>query len=326
MPAGDTNGDVLAATGRYAAGLVADAAQHQDVAVWHLRAGRWHVHDLGDFGLTSPFSGLSATGVNRRGVVVVGVNISAVGAWVYTHGRIHRLKDFAGGRLAFVRAINNHGEMVGEALDAQGNDFGAIWWHWWSRPVKLRPVSGYDGSFAQGLNDRGDVVGGSFSNGPLHQLAVRWDPSGRVHRLRGLGGDAAAWSANVRLRTVGEATTAGDTKYAVVWGPHGHVRNLGLFAGDEFSRAMGVAPNGDVVGFAGTNPAPPAIPERQVIFWPGHGPLRSLLPLSRHWADGAYAHTLTSQGDVFGASAAAAGALPQPTEWTCALQQSFVPR
>jgi hypothetical protein len=53
--------------------------------------------------------------------------------------------------------------------------------------------------------------------------------------------------------------------------------------------------------------------------------VRSLLPLSLNWADGAYSHTLDNQNDVFGASSATAGALPRPTVWTCAFEQSFVP-
>jgi hypothetical protein len=92
-----------------------------------------------------------------------------------------------------------------------------------------------------------------------------------------------------------------------------------------FSRAIGVSSNGTVVGFEGVNPPPPEIPVRHVLLWPGLGAARTLLPLSLDWSDGAYSHTLDDHGDVFGASAATHTSLPRPTEWTCALQQSFVP-
>lgn len=109
---------------------------------------------------------LSAIGVNTRGELTIGVNTNVMGARLYRDGVIHRLRDFAGGPSAYVRPINDGGEMVGEALDANGNDFGAVWMHWWSKPISLRPTSGCDGSYAQGVNDQGCVVGGSFSIGP----------------------------------------------------------------------------------------------------------------------------------------------------------------
>ncbi|HEV7194884.1 MAG TPA: hypothetical protein VGN19_03000, partial [Pedococcus sp.] len=186
LPAGDTNGDILANAGPFAAGFVADDAQHQSVAVWRRSGGSWTVRDLGDFGISGLSSGLSATGVNIRGEVALGVNADTMAGWVFTGGSAHQLKDFAGGTLAFARAINAHGVVAGEALDAQGNDFAAVWPHWWSAPVRLGPVPGYDGSFGQGIDDRGDVTGGSFSFGALPQVAVRWDPSGHPTTLPGL--------------------------------------------------------------------------------------------------------------------------------------------
>jgi hypothetical protein len=327
LPAGDTNGDVLSAASRFAVGYVADDAQHQQVAVWTKSEGNhWEVRNLGNFGLSDPFSALSATGVNAHGEVTIGVNAAVMRAWVYVNGTTHRLQDFAGARNAYARAINDHGEIVGEALDAAGNDFAAVWPRWWSKPRRLAPIPGYDGSFAQGVSDRGVVSGGMFSLGSKPQIAVRWGPNAEPKVLRGLGGGAAAWAANGSRRTVGEASDQTTTTYAIVWSRSGRPHSLGLFRGDQFSRALDISTSGVVVGFEGVNPPPPAIPQRHILLWPGSGPVRSLLPLSRNWNDGAYSHTLDNHGDVFGASSAKAGALPQPTEWTCALAQSFVPR
>jgi hypothetical protein len=326
LPAGDTNGDVLSAVSHFAVGYVADDAQHQQVAIWTKSEGKhWRVKNLGDFGLSDPFSALSATGVNVHGEVSIGVNAAVMRAWVYVNGATHRLRDFAGGGNAYARAINDHGEIVGEALDAAGNDFAAVWPHWWSDPRRLAPTRGYDGSFAQGVNNRGIVSGGMFSLGSKPQIAVRWRPNDQPRVLRGPDGGASAWATNDSGRTVGEASNQ-TTTYATVWSRSGRPQSLGLFRGDQFSRALDISTSGVVVGFEGVNPPPPAIPQRHVLLWPGSGPVRSLLPLSRHWSDGAYSHTLDNHGDVFGASSAEAGALPQPTEWTCALAQSFVPR
>jgi uncharacterized membrane protein len=325
LPAGETNGDVLSVRGSIAVGYAADDSQHQTVMVWRRHTGTWTVQDLGNFGITEQFSGLSATGVNTRGDVTIGVNTNVMGAWFYRDGVTHPLVDFAGGTNAFVRAINDDGEMVGEALDADGNDFGAVWMHWWSKPTKLRPTAGYDGSYAQGVNDEGDVVGGSFSYGPNPTLPVRWSPEGSVKVLDTVGSDAQGADINSAGRAVGDGATAAGDGRALVWDRAGQVRDLGVFPGSVFSRAIGVSSNGTVVGFEGVNPPRPGIPVRHLLFWPGSGPARSLLPLSLDWSDGAYSHSLDEQGDVFGASAATHTSLPRPTEWTCALQQSFVP-
>jgi uncharacterized membrane protein len=325
LPAGETNGDVLSVRGSTAVGYAADDSQHQAVMVWRRYTGTWTVQDLGNFGITEQFSGLSATGVNTLGEVTIGVNTNVMGAWLYSDGVIHPLHDFAGGTNAYVRAINDGGEMVGEALDANGNDFGAVWMHWWSKPTKLRPTSGYDGSYAQGVNDQGYVVGGSFSNGPNPTIPVRWGPDGHVKVLDTVGSDAQGFGINSAGRAVGDGSTAAGDGRALVWNRSGRVRNLGVFPGSVFSRAIGVSSNGTVVGFEGVNPPPPEIPVRHVLLWPGLGAARTLLPLSLDWSDGAYSHTLDDHGDVFGASAATHTSLPRPTEWTCALQQSFVP-
>ena len=77
LPVGQTNGDVLSATADEAVGLVADDAQHQHVALWRRSGATWTFKDLGDFGITEPLSGLSATGVNDAGLVSIGVNTRA---------------------------------------------------------------------------------------------------------------------------------------------------------------------------------------------------------------------------------------------------------
>ena len=94
------------------------------------------------------------------GDIAVGVSSDLFEGWLVTaHRATHQLHDFAGGTNAYVRAINDDGLMVGEALDANGNDFAAKWPHWWSRPIRLDPAAGYDGSYAQGVNDKGVVTG-----------------------------------------------------------------------------------------------------------------------------------------------------------------------
>lgn len=323
LPPGETSGDVISAAGPWAVGLLTDDALHQHVAIWRSEGTRWSVRDLGDFGISSPNSGLSATGVNTRGQVAIGINTGAgMGGWMFDGATVHQLVDFAGGTNAYARAINANGEIVGEALDETGNDFAAVWPHWWSPPMALAPTAGFDGSYAQGVDSRGEVVGGSFSNGPAPTLPVVWGRDGTPRILPDLGMGGDLFDRNDLGRTVGQVFTASGSE-AAVW-DHGRLRDLGVFSDDTFSRAIGVGETGEVVGFAGTRPSS-GIPLRQLVFWPGFGPTRSLLPLDLDWQDNAYAHAIV--GDtVFGTSMASHGTKERPTVWTHAFAQSFVPR
>ncbi|MEO7172799.1 MAG: hypothetical protein ABIW86_08320, partial [Flavobacterium sp.] len=314
LPPGDTGGDILSAAGQWAVGLVTDDALHQHVAIWRGAGNVWSVRDLGDFGITEPNSGLSATGVNAKGQVSIGINTGAgMGGWFLDGATVHQLVDFAGGTNAYARAINAGGEIVGEALDEKGNDFAAVWPHWWSAPIQLAPTAGFDGSYAQGVDSRGDVVGGSFSNGPAPTLPVVWGPRGTPRILPDLGMGGDLFDRNTRGRTVGQVFTATGA-HAAVW-DRGRLRDLGVFADDTFSRAIGVGASGEVVGFAGTRFVPGSIPLRQIVFWPGFGPARSLLPLDLSWRDNAYAHAIV--GDtIFGTSMASHGARERPTVWS----------
>lgn len=321
LPPGTVNGDVLAVFGDRAAGFVADSDGFQHVAVWTRHDHSWHVRDLGDFGVTAPHEPLSATGVDEHGDVAVGISSDLFEGWLVTRSGVHQLRDFAGGTNAYVRAINDDGLMVGEALDADGNDFAAMWPHWWSRPVRLDPAPGYDGSYAQGVNDRGEVAGGSFSFGSLPSVATRWSRRGTAQALAGTG-NAEAMSLNDRGTVVGRAFD--DPRTALVWHGSRGPESLGLFADSTFARALGVNDRNEVVGFEGDMPAG-QIPVRHILFRRGSGPTMSLLPLSGSWADGALSHVVASDGTVFGSSSLTHEGLPVPTVWRCASAQAFVP-
>jgi hypothetical protein len=315
------HGDVIAARGDRAAGAVADPQLHQHVAVWTRLNGRWHVRDLGDFGVTAPDEPLSATGIDRRAEIAVGINSDVMGGWLVSGDHVHRLTDFAGGTNAFVRAISASGEMAGEALDAHGNDFAAVWAHWWSRPRRLAPAAGYDGSYAQGINDLGVVTGGSFSFGPLPTVATVWSARGRPTALPS-GQGAEGFDINNVGAVAGR--TVADPRTAVVWSPTGRPRVPNLFHGDTFARGQAITAGGEVVGFEGSDPAG-AVPVRHILLSLGTTPTRTLLPLSLDWSDGALSHVITDDGTVYGSSALTHTSFPRPTVWTCTAQQSFVP-
>ncbi|MDQ6850289.1 MAG: hypothetical protein M3070_10060 [Actinomycetota bacterium] len=321
MPSGMDHGDILGALGHRAVGFVGDASGHQHVAVWTRFDERWHVRDLGDFGITAPGEPLSATGVDGRGEVAVGINSDVMAGWLVSGGRVHQLTDFAGATNAYVRAINASGEMVGEALDADGNDFAAVWAHWWSRPQRLAPVAGYDGSYAQGVSDLGQVTGGSFSFGPAPTVATVWSARGRAAALPS-GQPAEGFAINNSGQVAGR--TLLDPRTALVWPRTGPPHSPNLFAGDTFARGLAITARGEVAGFEGSDPAG-AIPIRHVLLSFGMQPTRSLLPLSLSWADNALTHVIADNDTVYGSSALTHTSFPRPTIWTCTSQQSFVP-
>lgn len=321
LSGGMVNGDVLAVNGDRAAGFVADVKGFQHVAVWTRDDHQWRVRDLGDFGVTAPGEPLSATGIDDQGNIAVGISSDLFEAWLVTRSGVHQLQDFAGGTNAYVRAINGDGLMVGEALDAEGNDFAAEWAHWWSKPIMLAPAAGYDGSYAQGVNDRGQIAGGSFSFGTLPNVATRWSVAGAPQTLFSTS-DAEAMTVNHAGEVVGRALA--DPRTALVWNGAGAPTSLGLFADATSSRALDVNGRGVVVGFEADNPAG-QVPVRHLLYWPGQGPTMSLLPLSLQWADGALTHVIGPDGTVYGSSVVTHDSLPVPTVWRCASAQAFVP-
>ncbi len=317
LPPGAIRGDVLAVREDTAVGFVADAEGPQHAAQWTRADGGWVVRDLGDFGLPAgePFG---ATGVDARGEVAVGVSSDIMAGWLLTHGVAHQLKDFAGGTNAYVRAINASGEMVGKALDAAGNDYAAMWQHWWSTPARLAPVTGYDGSYAQGVNDAGVVVGASYSFGPLPTRATQWSRTGAVQGVGPPNLDAEAANINDGNLVVGRGFA---TPTALRW-DRTRVTDSGLFADAQFARAIGVNDRGDVSGFEGANLARIV---RHVLYWPRSSDPLSLLPLSLDWSDGALSHVVAEDGSVYGSSAVDHVSFPRPTVWTCPRGQAFRP-
>ena len=314
-PDGMTNGDVLAVRPPSGRRLRVGLQALQHAALWTCGRHSWRVKDLGDFGVTAPDEPLSATGVDGRGDVAVGISSDLFEGWLVTRSGTHQLHDFAGGTNAYVRAINDDGLMVGEALDADGNDFAAMWPHWWSRPVRLAPAPGYDGSYAQGVNDRGEVAGGSFSFGALptrgDALVTQRNRPGAAGRRR--GGDEPE-----RPRHRRRARTRSTP----------HRTRLARLA--ERRTASGCSPTRPsrepsrlttAVRWSGSRATtrPDRSPCGTSCSGRGKGPTMSLLPLSGNWADGALTHVIAHDGTVFGSSFVNQESFLAPTMWRCAV-------
>ncbi len=126
-------------------------------------------------------------------------------------------------------------------------------------PEALLPLVGDTDSFAEGINNRGDVVGRSLG---AVTTAVRWDRQRNSYNdataLLPLPGDASSFAVaiNNRGQVVGHSRTgqgpcgltAVDT--AVVWDRHGVPTALGPLPGDVEARARGINDAGIVTGIS----------------------------------------------------------------------------
>jgi probable HAF family extracellular repeat protein len=230
------------------------ASNEMHAVVW--RTGRTvTVRDLGTIG--GSFS--AANAVNVHGDVAGyaslpgGTGFPNYHAVLWRHGKPVDLGTL-GGDLSFASAVNSHGDVVGWSLTADGLQH-AFRWHD-GRMTDLGTLPGAFNSIANGVNDRGDVVGvsdghavlwrggtvvdlGGGSNssaqainnhgdivgygGSGAQQPVRWH-DGQVTVLDAAGGVANA--VNERGDAAGWSSGADGHIHATVW-RHGQAVDLG---------------------------------------------------------------------------------------------------
>lgn len=105
-----------------------------------------------------------------------------------------------------------------------------------------------DSSDAQGINNRGDIVGSSSINGQSH--AFLWTASGGMRDLGTLGGaNSLATAINDSGTVVGWAQNAAGVTRAFLWTERGGMVDLGTLGGAA-SEAWGINNSGQVAGVA----------------------------------------------------------------------------
>jgi probable HAF family extracellular repeat protein len=109
--------------------------------------------------------------------------------------------------------------VVGWSNTSMGGGHAVVWDHGRITDLGLLPGAAYDSSSAEGINDRGQIVGNSYaSNGRIQ--AVLWD-HGRITDLGTLPNDqlSDASGINSRGQIVGWSTQPNFAvpRYAVVW-------------------------------------------------------------------------------------------------------------
>lgn len=173
--------------------------------------------------------------------------------FIWRNGRMATLPTL-GGNNGLASAINNRGEITGKAQTTV-TDSGCPPYQiappvlWVKGKVQELPtVEGDPDGYALGINDRGQVVGGTGTcSGDNH--AVLWE-NGIPFELPNLGNTAynEALAINNKGEVAGLASSPdGTTFYAAVW-QSGAITNLGTLPGDFAALATGINDKGQVVG------------------------------------------------------------------------------
>ncbi len=323
LPAGYIGGSVIDMRGDVLVGRVSTTSGSV-AAQWRRTSGGFRVRTF-----ASPPGAVSADAdqINAASdiVAIASVPDGTLG-YVISHGRRYLMRNFVGEKAGtYTRQINDSGVVAGGAVEASGTMFGALWRSWTSRPQKLLPPRGDVDSIALGINNRNDAVGNSTAPNGADFHGELW-PRGSTRPvvLPGFGNTRAfPLRINDRRRIVGEAGHSDGTGTAAVWDGVSAPRDLGMFRGDNESYLLGISQGGRAVGESIRQIDANTL-RYHVLYWPGHGPAQTLLPLTRHYGDSSAAHAVDDRGNVAGVSDDGSGIL-QPTLWTCADRQAFVP-
>jgi probable HAF family extracellular repeat protein len=203
-------------------------------------------------------------------------------AFLWQDGRLHGLAGL-GGPNSTVSWINNRGQAVGIAETAKYDpncypgvsftgtgpqvlDFEAVLWDLPSgRAHELPPLAGDTVGLTLGINDSGQVVGGSgscantFPPGPATAPhAVLWE-NGIPTNMGSLGGTVntdlpgianVGLAINNRGEVTGVSALPGNTTaHAFLWSKRlGHMVDVGTLSGDVHSAGLAINEEGDVVG------------------------------------------------------------------------------
>ena len=303
-PAGTAVGGALDAEGRFTAVL-------------------WRDGRIVDLGL--PRGDSEAMDVNGSGTVVGSYDHSddpgSQRAFAWRDGEFRTLPGLLpDGRGAGARRIDEHGTIVGSAIDALGRELPVRWRG--GRLERLGPLpEPFEHGYALGISASGAISGGLYGDEPFGPPVPFLWQDGRFTILPALAGPASVegpfGEANLiddRGVAAGSSDDERGLPTATVW-RDGAAHSLGLLADDGFSQILGANGLGDYTGWASGA-------EGEVhAFVSDGGPLRALTGLSGDPTQFSIAHAINARGDVGGISLDA-DETARPTVWRCALAHS----
>jgi probable HAF family extracellular repeat protein len=185
--------------------------------------------------------------LNRRGVIA-GLTTQPNGrvlCFLYSDGRVCDLAA-RGCRPSVVLDVNNHAQVVGQAMTRQGYQA----FLYVEGEIRSLGTLGVAPSQACGINDLGQVVGWSSTReSGIHAFLYR---DGAMRDLGTLGGeDSEAFGINSTGQVVGRSRTGREANHAFLWS-QGRMADLGTLGGD-LSEARHINDAGQIVGCSSTS-------------------------------------------------------------------------
>jgi probable HAF family extracellular repeat protein len=241
-------------------------AQAQDATV----APSYTVKDLGTLGGPSSH----AFGINDAGQVVGGASTSegVSHAFLYDRNASPKMQDLGtlGGNYSEARSINDAGQVVGYSDTTNCSvagcytDYHAFLYERSATPqmqdlgtLGVGTQSGINNSFASGINDAGQVVGGaSTSSDSYHAFLYERSATPKMQDLGTLGGNFSfASDINDAGQVVGGASTSSDPDYHAFLYERSatpEMQDLGTLGGNT-AEAHDINDAGQVVGVSTTS-------------------------------------------------------------------------
>jgi len=236
--------------------------------------------DVNNNGQVAGVSNDASSGAARWAVVWTNV----AGVW-----RIESLGTFTGGCCAYALGLNNGtgGDpatvaVVGNSPISPDQSDAVVWTrgtNGWV-PQDLGTLAGDKGSVAYDLNDRGEIVGTSFSPSGIGS-GFLWIPASGMLRLSSLGGQTDAFAINDSRDVAGSSTDQFGNVHAVAWrsATNWAIEDLGTLGGC-CSQALGINSNGDVVGASDLSSSRgPRLPPQHAFLTRDHASMTDLLSI-----------------------------------------------
>src|SRR5262249_28589136 len=118
---------------------------------------------------------------------------------------------------SWAEKINANREAIGQAYTPAGNRHGFMWTRR-GGSIDLGTLGG-DSSFASAVNDRGMVVGASWTAGNLAWRAFAWSSASGLEALDAPGGGPSQATAINDNYIAGYSCDAGNVCHATLWRP-----------------------------------------------------------------------------------------------------------
>ena len=204
-----------------------------------------------------------------------------------------------GGPVSIAYGINDVGQIVGTSATASGTSHAFLWSN--GTMADLGSLGSMGPSDGRGINNRGQVVGGTIDANNSQYHAFLWE-NGTMRDLGTLPGYnlSQAQAINDAGQVVGFSgdPSMGGLGHAFLW-DNGTMRDLGTLPGYDYSIALGINNAGRVVGYSFTAPTQSMPITSRAFLW-DNGTMSDLGTLPE--ANDSEAFGLNDRGAVVGDS------------------------